>query len=731
MRRIWAQKLRPRLSLHNQACADSLSILSRRTTSAPGRRRLQLRDAFTILLTPILTTAFIVDLSWKDQRRKEWDAKIASLISEVETFQADERERWCALQRRSVALGATLQRRSYMTAAAAASKSLNDMEWEEEIDLPTWTDPATSAAINIAGEPATQPDDSIGGFESEHIQMLKRVRTLLALRMAFRLLFRIEVGSSPRFDSHGVSVRYKVADMNSLAAKLREIELSLRSLRGRAAWDPTAEDPVTMEPQIQLDSRLKALATDLGKANLTISQFWTHVAEEILNLSVYPSLKGYTTILRALSLNGFGFGSGSLVDYVISAMRGSYRRLDSDAIYHILLHYGRNSDAHHFNRFLRELTRTDVERSHGIQWQWRVIDEIQVPVPMPQNSRLLQVLVYTALKCDQPHKAEAWASFLRAKNFGLASGGYVINDFLRYYAARANWRDGRAWLLHAVDAAPSLGQGSQLRKAVRRIIFAMLNLCVSCGKRDTYSNIMDAAVTARIGVYKADSDRVKAFSDRGLEILSEWQRLEDDRSADPALRDDFSVPDFQLLLRPELKKLIGVQQETAGTGPNILQNSSNTSPNANSPTEGETVMSIRRSSLDKSPPGAREAALERLQILASLQRLRADLKRAMAGMQLHHSADSNPLKKLEQEAQVLEQRTLAQIDEDSQSSQIEEQNRMNPESEETKHRRELSPENPRRPRRVRPKLIRRVISDVHSGPSAASINISNTNSAVT
>lgn len=92
MQTLWSRAAQPKCTCRCSSCLSfAASALSRRTTTATGRRRPKFGDAFTVFYSSILATAAIVDAKRKDERRKELDVAITEVKKELKDL--DQRER--------------------------------------------------------------------------------------------------------------------------------------------------------------------------------------------------------------------------------------------------------------------------------------------------------------------------------------------------------------------------------------------------------------------------------------------------------------------------------------------------------------------------------------------------------------------------------------------------------------------------------------------------------------
>jgi len=94
MQTLWSRAAQPKCTCRCSSCLSfAASALSRRTTTATGRRRLKFGDAFTVFYSSIFATAAIVDAKHKDDRRKELDGAITEVKKELKVLEERGRAR--------------------------------------------------------------------------------------------------------------------------------------------------------------------------------------------------------------------------------------------------------------------------------------------------------------------------------------------------------------------------------------------------------------------------------------------------------------------------------------------------------------------------------------------------------------------------------------------------------------------------------------------------------------
>ena len=535
---LWSQVARPQLSCSCITCSGSVTgILARRTASATTRRRLKLVDAFTILLAPVFATAFVADANWKDRRRIEWDRKIAEVEGEVERLQRKESQ---ILRSWNSGVNARRKRidhiRSYSTDARLpilendTKEDVNAQQWwsiESEVEEEDEAHQASFTDIRELLPPHRQ-------MAEDTTDAVRRIERLVALKFAIRMLLHVNVGSSPRFKDANPGYthdpRRKAEDLNGLIGQLKIIRRSLRSLNSAEERpDVPAFQKMPRHEQAVIDREIRHCAHEFKLGNLSVASFVIKIGNSIIRSPEPPSVKAYIPLMTAFSRARLD----ELAYLVMAAMDEGRLTLSNHSLSNIIWQYGKNRDANRFELFLNSVTKADAASKYTEPWEWRMVNEVEVPCPMSNDSRLLQILVYTALKCNQPHRAEAWASQLRFSNSPPRHNSHVLRNFMKFYATHRDWQRGQVWL--SAGLSWSVSPGPNVIRDIQRVVFAMLELCVACGKQDAYTCILQAAVHARIGVFTAETDL--KFTERSKSILAEWDQLHS--SALTIVEDDY------------------------------------------------------------------------------------------------------------------------------------------------------------------------------------------------
>lgn len=539
MRALWSQIPRPRLSgSHSVSSIESINpTLVRKTTTAPLRRRATFNDAFTLLLAPVLAAVFIVDTSWKAKQRKDWDERLSVIQEEINEIHEREQRIKSALRLRTTSNGILGQRRGYATVAHA---QVDFDEIEAEVEVPTWEDdgmtdegmpqirrPTSHDPILPVQdlEPARVYKD--GMFSSEEMANFHRYHRLNAIMLSLRMLLHLQIGPSPFFAIAPDGTQAEPGELtfrqdpNQLVELLRVTRSEMRQLKNRRDLFVVSSYIDVQASRSELSNRIRKVTTNFDAGKLTLSELIHGFGQSILQTKEVPSTLAYVMLLRSLSK----VGSFSLAYHVMGALKNSTLPLSDDAIFHILFQIGQACDSRSLNHILPLITRSDEQLNVASKWERTVVDGLELPVPASLDVRLLQVLVYTSLRCQQPERAEAWMSMLREMDYGSFRKNHLFRSFLAYYTMHGNWEKGKIWLRRAVEHASSIA--AYTAEGFTRMIYRMLDLCVRCRKLPEYTMILEAAVSSGIRpprLHENPNNR-RVIYPRGRSILLEWESI--------------------------------------------------------------------------------------------------------------------------------------------------------------------------------------------------------------
>ena len=585
MRAVWGQASRPKL---RSARLPRYQPDPNTAFTGFQLRPVTFNDVFGVFLAPFLAAATIVNLSWKEKQKKDWDTRLAEIDRELEALRAREIDAWNRIQ-----LNSTTQqplrhgRRSYSTVAAAPSPESADSsgdpyseptpsQAQDDLDpvqtaLRQHATPNTSPAFTVETNPPAIDEDV-----PKPVWELER---LIATRLALEILLQVHTGdekASIDYRNRSSSGRdvppQHVANIVEQLQKVKELELAAR-IKG-------------LDYNLFIASRRSDADAALGKRFWKLSksykdgaidgnQFLEDISEAIVTMPEALDLLNYTALVKLLHDEGFT----AFATLVVNALKSSRRVLDEVAFERIIEHAGHSRNVQVFDWCLLEFTKIHNRIQLSQRWEWHRISGEMVPVPSSKDPRLVKTLTFAALSLEQINRAEAWASVLRRDESVSISDewGNIIKAFLSYYARHSDWERGRAWIWEVIQTT-SLGTAAfRSFKDFTSLIFRMLSLCVACTKRSEYAEILAAAVEANI--------RPPEFDDRAshgpvhkidLAIVSEWTWMLDSQPRGRYFRSERRVELFQESLQSSelyinLQDIGGGSDQSKGSPPIVQQ----------------------------------------------------------------------------------------------------------------------------------------------------------------
>ena len=566
--------MRPQITCNCTAYTRTLAgAISRRIGSAPAPKRLRLADAFALLLTPVFATAFVADAKWKDRRRQEWESKIAEVENELERLRCQEGQILCSLRLGPFPTGRRpFQTRSYSSSAQTsligdendaeeqnAKLAVSSQELREDVETPIWSDDAD-------GPYTLEPPEVGAGVEEQDgytnvplggdlLAAARRLERLAAIKLALGMLAHIHVGPRPQWrelDSVFDIPPELTNDLEGIAKSLQQVRRSLARLQTAAGLAPPFRYP--RPSQAEIDKGIIELSTNFQSGAFPVPELVKRISLVLLRSEEAPSSRAYGSLIRSLSAAKLK----DLTSLTMAAVFDARLALSNSMLFTLFIQFGKLRDVKRLEQFMWYLQNPDFKERLLSRWTWREVGGIRIPYPSPHNPKLLCALIYAALQCSQPHRAEAWAEVLSEEEVPIEDAFYISFHFLQYYTIYRDWNRGKEWLMIALDWCVAL----PLFKIVdlQRTIHAMLEFCVRCDKQEVYKAILHSAVRARVGI----SQTLRPFckypdtkNDRCVGIRREWQRLHNSvpKCAEDAYPDLEKARVFSSLVHSNLTRL--------------------------------------------------------------------------------------------------------------------------------------------------------------------------------
>ncbi|RVX70710.1 hypothetical protein B0A52_05360 [Exophiala mesophila] len=570
MRTLWSQVSRPNLAgtftsarsaKQSEATTASVArVLARRTTTAPAKRRLTFNDAFTLLLTPVFGTAFVIDTSWKEKQRKEWERKLADVNGEIAELHA-RAQRYSSLSDAVLYNARRQQLREYSTVSRFQSQP-------EPFQSGIVDDPEEwhYGQAPAEDEHSHYNDDRLHNYSPEELADAFRFHRLVATLCALRMLTHFQLSVTPRFvhyddrdiirgdrnsETEELDSQMNINQLVDLTKHTRsQIRLILDKqldLRGMAS---VIEDAMRKD---SFQNRMRQSFDDMMARNCNVYTLVQTFAEGLAqNPQSVPSSVTYSHFLHVLCNSKY---EGTLAYYVVSALKSSELPLDDRTIYTLITHLGKTRDFIQFDAFLQGVMRKPPAHYFNTKTPWVPVrfKGISVPTPANLNSQILKSLVRTAVKCGQMDKADAWFSSLQDGGSSSKVKAHLLYTFLRHYSLTMNWEHGRIWIATCLDNVVSF-LSAVTSNVISVFIFRMLDLCVACERASEYTVILQAAVDAGLPPPETNPDFPVRYTHRGLRILEEWRALSI-HAAFETPTDELKVRKFASLCAPIIETI--------------------------------------------------------------------------------------------------------------------------------------------------------------------------------
>ncbi|KAE8415123.1 hypothetical protein BDV36DRAFT_227215 [Aspergillus pseudocaelatus] len=540
MQSLWSRAASARSTCHCVSCLSTATPgLTSRAASAASKRRLRIGNSVTALYTSIFAAAALADAQAKDQRRHEWQEKIAAVKEEVNEL-VDEEQRLLATisarrKRRSLFNG-VLTNRQYSTVAPSSPgrirSSINDIpspslaadaHWQDtyetrlrdgfesysderdecdskaledlvaESEDPLWNDSNEEYGFSLA-------DDTFPEWLSYDIVRQKVIRKLAVKQLAIRLLLRPAIAHSymglrMKYISDGSVPKLNVAE---LLHELNQIRLRLQELKSTRDIniDDLARDlrvrnlkEMAWENQ-KLDQEIRRDIELFLEGPMSLQELLLRLSSNLLQ-ATDPD-RPYC--LRMMLLAFTKCRQNDLGDLVLKTLLPNKFPLNSSLILSIITFYRKSKNLRAFDLFMEMLCGDSypVDMSNMGYFKRTVINGVEISIPPSHttNSIMFSTLITTCLRFDQPDRADAYQQVARAA--GYMDDFSTLFAYLKFYGIRRDWKNGVGAIKRALAFMASSTEHELYR--VERLVVLMVHLCDVCERYDVSEAIIVAAV---------------------------------------------------------------------------------------------------------------------------------------------------------------------------------------------------------------------------------------------
>ena len=540
MQSLWSRAASARSSCHCVSCLSTATPgLTSRAASAASKRRLRIGNSVTALYTSIFAAAALADAQAKDQRRHEWQEKIAAVKEEVNEL-VDEEQRLLATiaarrKRRSLFNG-VLTSRQYSTSArsspvgiqnttrsvpipslAADVRSQDNYEARIEDGIETYLDKGDEYDGKALEDLVAESDDPVQndiqeefGFSFEDdaypewlsydIVRQKVIRKLAVKQLAIRLLLRPAIAHSYM----GLRMKY-ISDSSVPKLNVAELLHELNQIRIRLQELKTKRDMNIDDLAKDLRVRnIKEMAWENAKLNKEARRDTDLYLEGTMSLQELL-LRLSSNLLQAtdpdrpfcLGMMLYTFTKSrqnDLGDLVLKTVLPNKFPLNSTFILSIISFYRKSKNLKAFDLFLEMLCGESypVDLSTMGYFKRTVINGVEISIPPSNmtNSVMYSALIIACLRFDQPDRADAYQQAARAA--GYMDDFATLYAYLKFYGIRRDWKKGVETIKRSLAfMASSTEHESHL---LERLVVLMVHLCDACDRHDVSEAIIVAAV---------------------------------------------------------------------------------------------------------------------------------------------------------------------------------------------------------------------------------------------
>lgn len=493
----------------------------------------------TALYTSIFAAAALADARSKAQRRHDWEEKIAAVKAEVNELVDEEQRLLESLQSRRQSrlrdsfaqnrgLGITsnvspitLPRTipSQPTRSFHTRRDLNDIATPQIPEKPTsdWQHDAENVHQEEGEDAGNFHLEEENYMREEHEDMhcrhefmeswvvqdthrVKAIQKLALKQFAIRLVLRPQIAH--RY--YGVPAMYR-RDFQVPQVNTSKLLVELNSLRRRINvlrkhpdsyyrdllndYDTMGDreiENITRDLDDELEQNLQAYMSN----HMSLDEVILRISENLLN-SVDPDRpKAFRMILLAFNQTR----QNDINEILLRTVLPHRFYLSTPLIMTIFSFYRKSKNLKDFDLFLKQLTGDGWSANLGVfsPYSSRRVNGLEVVVPpLDSNNVLIYTeLIISALRFNQPDRADAWLQ--AARRVGFFDNFNTLFSYLKFYSIRQDWEKGSAalkrattYLLSATGLEPPY---------VDRLIVLMAHLCDSCGRKESAQALISAAM---------------------------------------------------------------------------------------------------------------------------------------------------------------------------------------------------------------------------------------------
>lgn len=531
MQSIWPRVIQSRTTCRCVSCLSTTAEgVTSRSAGAASRRRLRICNSVTIFYSSIFAGAALADSTAKTQRRHDWEEKIAAVKAEVKEL-VDEEQRIVE------------SLRSRNTNANGFSRLLQSRRPGTALNLPpttrvTLSRPTRSfhtvSKLNSAENTANLPldenrateeskdydlineddhdifDEGSDGFQSFPFKALpglindtlrlKAIQKLALKQLAIRLVIRPAIAHrySGLQMNYGVDFNLPPVRVEAPLYELRQLQKQIDNLKTNIDANPREVIPEITEAQlVEIQEKNRKLdielAEDLGmyaNKRISLQQALRRVSRNLVQSADPDRPAAFRHMLIIFTKTH----QNDLNDLVLTSFLPNGFYLGTSLIVSIITFFRKSKNLKAFDLFLQMLSGDGypINIGSGHYWEKHKINGLDIVVPNIHNQNPLVIgeLIVTALRFDQPERADAWLQ--AARTVGFFDNFKTLHSYLRFYSIRQDWEKGVLVLKRAVTYL--LSSVHHETEMVERLLLLMVYLCDSCNQEDVSKRLISAAM---------------------------------------------------------------------------------------------------------------------------------------------------------------------------------------------------------------------------------------------
>lgn len=329
---------------------------------------------------------------------------------------------------------------------------------------------------------------------------LQAIQKLAVRQLAIRLLLRPSVAHNYA----GTQMNYGV-DSSLPQLNIRELFQELNSVRRRMHHLKESKDayigdlvqdiPLSQvrEAEKQVDQLDTELGRDIGLCfhqKMSVQELLLRISNNLIRSPEPDRPKAFRFMIMGLTK----MRQNDVVNLMLKSILPNYFSLKFSLIIAILTHFRKSKDLKNFDLFLQMLRGEGYPANLGKSdfFRTKEVNGVEVTVPPIDNYNLViySTLIVSALRFDQPERADAW--YQVARNTGFVDSFATLYAYLKFYIIRNDWEKGVNVLRRAL--AFIVSSENHRPRRVERLVVLMVQLCDANGQGHVSEALISAFV---------------------------------------------------------------------------------------------------------------------------------------------------------------------------------------------------------------------------------------------